>query len=306
MKIIVTGATGFVGAALCKALVERGDQVIALSRDAARAKAKLGPSVEVLEADLETVGPWGRAFANAGAILHLAGESVGAKRWDARQKQVIRDSRVETTRTIVEAIAELDRPDRPKTLICASGTDYYPFALPPIDDDEVTEIDPPSDSFLGRVCRDWEKEARGAEPLGVRVAMLRTGIVLGHGGPLDKMTTPFKLFAGGKLGNGEQWMPWIHLDDVVAAYATAAHDARYAGPINLVTDSVRNREFAAALGRALGRPSWLRTPKLAIKAALGEFSEYVLHGRRVVPARLRELGFQWKYPALEDALRAAI
>lgn len=307
MKIVVTGATGFVGTALVRELLERGDAVVALTRDAERARGKLPPGVETVTADLETAGPWTQALRDAGAVIHLAGESVGAKRWDARQKQVIRDSRVETTRTLVESIAALDRRERPAALVSASGIDFYPFALDQLgDDDEVTESDPASDSFLGRVCRDWEKEARNAEPLGVRVALMRTGLVLGHGGGLEKMTTPFKLFAGGRIGSGEQWMSWIHLDDVVAAYANAAHDARYTGPINLVTASVRNRAFAAALGKALGRPSWLPVPKLAIKAALGEFSEYVLHGRNVVPARLRELGFSWKHPALDEALKSAV
>jgi uncharacterized protein (TIGR01777 family) len=307
MKVVITGATGFIGQALVPLLVARGDEVVALSRDAERARGKLGPGVTAVTADLQSAGAWTAALAGAAAILHLAGEPVAARRWDARQRQVIRDSRVETTRTLVEAIAALPADARPAALISASGADYYPFADPGLgDEDEVTEADPPGDSFLARVCRDWEAEVRAAERLGVRVATMRTGLVLGGGGALAKMTTPFKLFAGGRIGSGGQWVSWIHRDDAAAAYVAGASDERYRGPINLVTDSVRNRDFARALGAALHRPSWLPVPGLAVKAAAGELAEYLLHGRRVVPGKLRALGFAWRHPALGEALAAAL
>lgn len=303
MKVVVTGATGFIGTPLVAALRARGDAVTVLSRDAERARTTLGADLTAVTADLETAGPWAQALAGAHAVVHLAGASIAGRRWDARVKQVLRDSRVESTRALVEALAALPPGERPRALICASGTDYYPFAEDPrFDDDEVTERDPPGDSFLARMCRDWEKEALAATAHGVRVACMRTGIVLGAGGALDRMTTPFKLFVGGRLGSGRQWMPWIHRDDVVRAYVTAVDDDRYTGPINLVTDSVRNAAFARALGRALHRPSWLPVPAFAIKAAIGELAEYVLKGRRVVPARLRELGFTWTRPTLDEAL----
>ncbi len=306
MKVVVTGATGFVGRALVPALVARGDEVVVLSRDAGRARATLGAAITAVAADLEAPGAWTAQLAGAGSVVHLAGESVAARRWDARQRQVIRDSRVETTRTIVEAIGALPAGERPGSLISASGTDYYPFAEGPLDDDDFTEADAPGDTFLARVCRDWEAEARAAERLGLRVCLMRTGFVLGGGGGLAKMATPFRLFVGGRLGSGRQWLPWIHRDDAAAAYALAVHDERYRGPINLVTESVRNRDFSRALGEALHRPSWLPVPGLAIKAAVGELAEYLLHGRRVVPARLRELGFPWKHRELAGALAAAL
>lgn len=307
MKVVITGATGFIGQALVPLLVARGDEVVALSRDAERARGKLGPGVTAVTADLQSAGAWTAALAGAAAILHLAGEPVAARRWDARQRQVIRDSRVETTRTLVEAIAALPAGARPAALISASGADYYPFADPGLgDEDEVTEADPPGDSFLARVCRDWEAEARAAERLGVRVATMRTGLVLGGGGALAKMTTPFKLFAGGRIGSGGQWVSWIHRDDAASAYVAAASDERYRGPINLVTDSVRNRDFARALGATMHRPSWLPVPGLAVKAAAGELAEYLLHGRRVVPGKLRALGFAWRHLALGEALAAAL
>lgn len=305
MKVIVTGATGFVGSHLVPKLRARGDEVIAFSRNAESAKEKLGAAVTAVTADLENPGPWTEALAGTDAIVHLAGQSIGAKRWDAREKQLIRDSRVEATRVLVEQLGKLPADQRPKVLVTASGADYYPFALDKddFDDDEVTEADPAGDSFLARVCRDWEREAQNAEGLGLRVCRMRSGIVLGEGGEaVDRMKTPFKLFAGGRIGTGRQWFPWIHVDDAAEAYATAVHDDRYTGPINLVRDSVRNAELAKALGAAMHRPSWLPVPAFAIKLAAGELAEYILKGRRVVPKRLRELGFTWKHTELVAAL----
>jgi uncharacterized protein (TIGR01777 family) len=303
--IVVTGATGFIGTALVAALRAAGHAVTALTRDASRARRVLGDAT-VVTADLQSAGPWTSALAGAAAIVHLAGEPVAGRRWDAREKQRLRDSRVETTRTLVEAIAALPAASRPRALISASGIDYYPFApdagTTEFDDDEVTERDPPGDSFLARLCRDWEAEARAAEALGVRVVCMRTGMVLGPGGALARLVVPFRLFAGGPIGSGRQWVSWIHRDDAVRAYATAIGDERYTGPINLVTGSVRNAELARALGAALGRPSWLPVPGFALRAALGELADYALHGRRAVPARLRELGFTWTYPTLAPAL----
>jgi uncharacterized protein (TIGR01777 family) len=302
MKIVVTGATGFIGQALVQALHARGDAITVLSRDAEKAKAALG-TVTAVVADLQNRGPWTTALAGSDAIVHLAGEPIAARRWDAQQKQRLRDSRVEATRTLVEAITALPVSARPRALISASGSDYYPFAADTeFDDDEVSEADPPSESFLGRLCRDWEHEAMAAQRAGLRVVCMRTGLVLGPGGALAKLTTPFKLFVGGKIGSGRQWVPWIHRLDAVRSYLAAIDDDRYAGPINLVTGSVRNAELAAALGKAVGRPSWLPVPGFALHAAVGEFAEYLLHGRRVVPKRLRELGFTWTYPRLADAL----
>lgn len=305
MKIVVTGATGFIGTALVEALVARGDAVTVLSRDAAKAKAALG-NVHAVSADLQTRGAWGEALRNTDAVVHLAGAPIAAKRWDPQQKQALRDSRVEVTRTLVEAIAALPASERPRALISASGSDYYPFAPDTeFDDDEVTEADPPSESFLGRLCRDWEAEAIAAEPLGLRVVRMRTGVVLGPGGALAKLATPFKLFVGGKIGSGRQWLPWIHRADAVRAYLKAIDDDRYAGPINLVTSSVRNADFSAAVGKSLGRPSWFPVPGFALHAAVGEFADYLLHGRRVVPSRLRALGFDWTHPTLAGALAAS-
>jgi len=289
MKVAITGATGFIGRALVAEL--HGHELLALTRDPARAPA----GTTAVRADLETPGPWQDALDGVDAIVHLAGEPIAGARWDARRKQLLRDSRIETARTIVEAIARASR--KPRVMVSASGVDYYAYASGMLEDDEVTERDPPGDSFLGRLCRDWEAEARGAEASGVRVACMRTGLVLGPGGgALAKMRGPVA-----RLGNGLQWVSWIALADVVRAYAAALADDRYTGAFNLVTDSCRNIEFAAALGK----PRWLGAPGFALRLALGELSETLLHGRRVVPARLRELGFTWQYPTLAGAISSA-
>lgn len=304
MKVVVTGATGFLGKPIVAALRARGDDVIALSRDATRAQGALGAGVTCVTADLETPGAWGAALAGCDAIVHLAGEPIAAKRWDARRKQAIRDSRVEGTRGLVEAIAALPAEVRPRVLVSSSGADYYPFADGPsgFDDDPVTESDAPSDSFLGRLCRDWEAEAANAVPLGLRVVRMRTGLVLGPGGALAKMTGPFRFFVGGRLGSGRQWVSWIHLEDAVAAYLLALTDRRFTGGINLVARSDRSSNLARALGAALHRPAWLPVPAFAIRAAVGELSEYLLNGRNVIASPL----LTFRYPDLADAVAASV
>lgn len=306
--IVITGGTGMVGKPIVEALVARGDRVIALVRDEARARGALGEAVELVTADLEHEGPWLARLEGADAIIHLAGEPIAGKRWDARHKQRVRDSRVESTRIIVEHLAKLDAAQRPKVLITASGADYYGFANRQLDDDDpVTEGDPSGDEFLARVCKAWEKEAAAAAPLGIRVVRMRTGIVIGRGGALDRMLTPFKMFAGGRIGSGEQWFSWISLDDAVRAYLAALDDPQYTGPINLVApESTRNRDLARALGKSLGRPSWLPVPGFALRAAVGELATYLLEGRRVVPAALSRLGFEFQHPTLASALRDAL
>ncbi len=300
MKVVVTGATGFLGVPLVAALRARDDSVTVLARDPARA-AQLDATI--VQADLETLGPWSEALAGSDAIVHLAGEPLAGKRWDARQKQVIRDSRVEATRTLVEAIAKLPAAARPRILVSASGADYYPYALDKddFDDDEVTETDAPSDSFLGRLCRDWEREAMAAPD--TRVVCMRTGVVLAQdGGALARLVPLFKKLLGGKLGTGRQWFSWIHRDDAISAYLEALDDARYAGPINLVARSDRYADFAKALGKALHRPSLIPTPSFAVKLVAGELAEALLNGRNVVPAKLKSLGFVFTHPVLESAL----
>jgi hypothetical protein len=302
--IIITGATGLIGRTLAGKLVARGDKVIALVRDPSRAKLD---GAELVRADLEHAGPWCARIDGADAVVHLAGEPIAGKRWDARQKQILRDSRVESGRTIVEAIAKASH--KPAVIVGASGVDYYPFdhGEGEFAGDVVTEADPPGETFLARLCVAWEREVLAAETHGVRAVCLRTGIVLApHGGALDRMALPFKFFAGGKIGSGRQLVSWIELDDIVAAYLAAIDDARYRGPINAVAGSVTNAEFAHAIGHALHRPAVVPVPAFALKLAVGELAESILNGRNVVPAKLRELGFAFLHADLADALACSL
>lgn len=297
------------GTAVVAALRRRGDSVVVLSRSASRAHDVLGDDVEVIEGDSTMAGDWQAALAGVDAVINLAGQSVGDRRWTAHYKQLIHDSRVETTRFLVEGMAALEPGERPAVLVSSSGVDYYPFAvdlgvaLDIDEDEEIAETTPSGDTFLARVCRNWEGEALRAEALGVRVVRMRTGIVLGKGGPLDKMAAPFRVFMGGRLGSGQQWMSWVHLDDAVRAYLFAMDHDELQGAVNLVApNAVRAGEFANALGAAMGRPSWLAAPKFAIRLAAGEFAEHILHGRRAVPAALMRHGFEFVQPDLESAL----
>jgi uncharacterized protein (TIGR01777 family) len=306
IRVGITGATGYVGTPLVRALVGRGDQVRVFTRDPERARQLLG-DVDAAPAYLEAPGAWQQQVAGLDVIVHLAGESIGSGRWSSRKKQMIRDSRVESARHVADAIGMAPDGQRPRTLVSASGADYYEFADETFDDDEYDERRSSGDSFLARVCRDWEAEALTAEAHGARVVLMRTGVVLGPGGALEKMTTPFKLFAGGKIGSGRQWFAWIHRDDAVAAYLTAIDDARLRGPVNLVAPgAVRNGELARAIGHVMHRPALLPVPGFALKAAVGELATYVLNGRKVVPKALAAAGFAFKYPTLEPALQASL
>jgi len=305
MKVFVTGGSGFIGRALIAALLERGDTAVVLSRDAARARAALPAGAEIVEGDPTAAGPWQAALSGCDAVINLAGEPLAAQRWDARFRQIAHDSRVDGTRLLVEAIAAAS--PRPEVLVSASGIDAYAFdANLPLEDDEdeVDESAPLGSSFLSRLCRDWEEEARAAETHGVRVVLMRTGVVVGgQGGPIDRWARAFRFFAGGRLGSGRQWMSWVHLDDVLAAYLFALDTRSLRGPVNLVAPGrVRNREFARRLGKALGRPAFIPTPARALHLALGDFAEYLLHGRPAVPRALLSAGYEFRHPALDPAI----
>lgn len=310
-RVFLTGGTGFVGRQICAALSARGDSVVVVSRDAERAVKALPDGADVVEGDPAYAGPWQEAVRGADAVINLAGASIAGERWSARYKQFIHDSRVETTRHVVEAMAACTDDTRPAVLVSASGIDYYPFSedlgysLPVDDDEAIDESAPPGDTFLARVCRHWESEAMEAQALGVRVVRMRTSLVLGRGGPLDRIAGPFRFFVGGRIGSGRQWFSWVHEDDAVAAYLFALDTDSLTGPINLVAPgNIQAGPFAEALGRALGRPSWLPVPAFAIKTAVGEFAEYILHGRRAVPGALQAASFEFTHPDVDSALQA--
>jgi uncharacterized protein (TIGR01777 family) len=312
MRVFVTGGSGYVGRAVLAALRARGDDAVVLSRNASRARSALGDGVEIIEGDPTCQGPWQAQVSGCDAVINLAGEPVAARRWNAQVRQVLHDSRVDATREVVQAIAAAPAERRPRVLVNASGVDYYAFEvdvgrggddLPP---DEVAESAPAGSSFLARVCRDWEAEALEAEKLAVRVVMMRTGLVLGgRGGPLDRWVRAFRWFAGGKLGSGRQWMSWVHLDDVVGGYLFALDTAALSGPVNLVAPSlVRNADFARALGTSVGRPALIPAPAPMIRLAVGDFADYLLHGRAVVPRALTRAHYAFRHGSLLEALQS--
>ena len=301
MRVAVTGATGTIGSALARELLERGDEVVVLSRDPARAREQLGDRVDAVEWAKPGAEPApAHALSGCDGVVHLLGEPVD-QRWSDAAKERIRDSRVLGTRYLVAGLR--DAEPRPRVLVSQSATGYYG----PRGDEPVDESEPPADDFLARVVVDWEAEAGAAEELGLRVVMTRTGVVLsGSGGALGKMMTPFKLGVGGPVAGGDQYVPWIHIDDVVGALICSLTDERVRGPINLTApEPATNRELSKALGRALRRPAVAPVPGFALKLMYGEMSSIVTTGARVVPARLAEIGYRFRCPDLDGALRSA-
>lgn len=296
MKAVVTGATGFVG----QRLLERLVQPTILTRDVSRARQKLGAKIaDAVAWDLSRPPPV-PALEGVDTVFHLAGEPVAEGRWTAAKKARIRDSRVLGTQRLVEAIGQCSR--RPRVLVSASAVGYYGSR----GDEWLEETSPPGSDFLAQVCQEWEQAARAAEALGVRVASIRIGIVLGRGGgALARMLLPFRLGLGSPLGSGQQYMPWIHLDDLVRLFLFAAEQPDLRGPVNGVAPSpVTNREFTRVLARVLGRPAFLpAVPAFVLRLALGEFVEVLLASQRVRPAAALAAGFSFQHPELEAALR---
>ena len=296
MKTLVTGGTGMVGPRLLRML----DQPVILSRNPERAREKVGHLAgRIIRWDPMAGPPPAEALAGVEAVFHLAGESVAEGRWTAAQKARIRDSRVVGTRNLVQGIAQVS--DRPRVLVSASAVGYYGDR----GEEELTESASPGRDFLADVCVAWEKEALAAEKLGVRVVTERTGIVLGAGGgALAKMLTPFKLGAGGPLGNGRQWMPWVHVSDLARLYLHAAEHESIRGPMNAVAPHpVRNSEFTKALGRQLRRPAVMPAPYLGLRLLFGEFAQVLFASQRVVPQVALDTGFTFQYPDIAAALK---
>lgn len=299
-RVVITGATGGIGQALSAALRGRGDEVVALSRDEARARQALGEGVETATwSDPTGSAPPAGALRGADAVVHLLGEPV-AQRWTEESKARIRDSRVLSTRQLVGALSDLPSQERPAVLVSQSATGYYG----PQDARELDEDAPPGNDFLAGVVVAWEGEAQAAESL-TRVVRTRTGVVLSpSGGALAQMLPFFRLGIGGPVAGGKQYVPWVHLDDVVAALLFAVDEAGAAGAINVTAPHpVSNAELSRALGRALHRPAILPVPALALRLLYGEMAQIVTTGQRVLPRRLEELGFGFRHPEVEPALR---
>ncbi len=298
MRILIAGGTGLIGRALCEELAAPGNDVIVLSRRPEAANG-LPAGVRAERWDGRSTEGWQGLVDGAGAIVNLAGENIGAGRWTAERKRRIRASRLDASRAVVEACEAASR--RPAVLVQASAVGYYG----PRGDEPVAEDEPPGDDFLAGVCRDWEAASVRVEELGVRRALLRTGIVLStRGGALPRLLLPFHLFAGGPLGGGRQGFPWIHVSDEARAIRFLIESERARGPFNLAApDPPDNRGFCRALGRVLRRPSWLPAPAFALRLLLGEMSTLILDGQRAVPKRLLQEGFEFRFVDAEAALR---
>lgn len=308
MRIVIAGGSGFLGATLSRALTADGNDVVILTRSVpAGSSAGGGPGrSEVSRVGWipdGSVGSWKTAIEGADVAVNLAGESIAGIRWTKAKKARIRHSRMLATRSLVAAIGGATRP--PALFISGSAVGYYG----PRDDEVLTEAAPPGEDFLAYVCREWEEEASGAASDVTRVVVIRTGLVLAAtGGVLPRMALPFRLFAGGPLGSGRQYVPWIHLTDWVGLVRFAALNTRVDGPLNATAPTpVTNREFSRALGRTLHRPSFLPAPAFAIRLMLGEMGDgLLLSGQRAVPAKATELGFQFQYSEIEAALKALL
>lgn len=306
MKVAITGATGFVGTRLVERLQAEGHQILILTRSPAQAallfpKSKFS-NLQVESYNPQTTGDWQTKLAGWDGVVNLAGTPIAEQRWTATRKQDILDSRRVTTQRLVEAISQAN--PRPSVLVNASAIGYYGTS-------ETARFDESSASgqdFLAQVCQSWEAEASKVKELGLRLVVLRLGIVLEkNGGALARMLPPFQLFAGGPIGSGRQWFSWIHREDVVNLILQALTDSKLEGVFNATAPNpVRMAELCNVLGQILHRPSWLPVPDLALELLLGDGAKVVLEGQQVLPQRTLAAGFSYQYPTVKQALEAIL
>jgi len=303
MHVFVTGGTGLVGSRLIERLLARGDRVTVLTRRAEVAEAKWGGRCTSIPGDPVHAGDWMKALADCDATVNLAGENLFARRWNAAFKDLLRSSRLQSIANIVQALAQNPRRSdgSPRVLVAGSAIGYYG----PRGDEELDETAPPGNDFLAQLCVDWENATKPAADAGVRVVNLRTGIVLdAAGGPLKLMLTPFKMFVGGPIGGGRQWMSWIHHVDETGLILFALDTAQAKGPINAVSPEPKtNKEFSRTLGRVLRRPGFMPTPAFGLRVMVGEAACVITTGQRILPRKALELGYTFQFPELEGALR---
>ena len=323
-RVIVTGATGLIGRRLCAKLEAGGYRVVVFSRSPEQARRTMRNGAEFVAWSPAEDGPWAAAVDSAYAVVHLAGANNFGKRWSAAFKQEIRDSRVIGTRGIVNAMRKAT--NKPQVFVCGTAMGIYGNR----DDTELDESASYGDDFLANVVKDWEAEAKQAEPLGIRTVLLRTGVVLGsntrgmplpfdfrgaslsrpgvvldfENGALALMALPFRMFVGGPIGSGKQWFSWVHLDDVIGLIMLALQDASISGPMNATApEPLTNRDFSKTMGKVLGRPSWLPLPAFALKLLLGGVADMLAKGQRVIPRKALDHGYQFRDPTAERALR---
>lgn len=303
MRIFLMGGTGLVGSRLIPRLLSRGDVVTLLTRRPEVAKEKWAEKCAIVTGDPMQAGPWMDAVADCDAVVNLVGEGIFNRRWSASFKDLLYQSRVQSTRNIADALKKQPRTSagQARVLVNSSAVGYYG----PTADEELTEASPAGDDFLARLCIDWEQAALSAAPAGVRVAMVRTGVVLdGKGGALPQMLTPFKMFIGGPVGSGRQYMSWIHHEDLVGIFLLCLDHAEAHGPFNATAPQpVTNKEFSKALGRVLHRPSFMPTPWFMLRMMLGEVANIITTGQRVIPKKAVDFGYVFKFADVESALR---
>jgi len=298
-KIIITGATGSIGQKLVSVLTAKENELYIFTQNPQSAWQNLPSVKNIINWDYSKPAEWKNHLNRADAVVHLAGANLGAKRWNKKYKKLAYESRVISTRNLVDAIAQVD--NKPKAFISSSAVGYYGNR----GDDYLSEDEERADNFLAKLCADWEKEAAKVEILGVRRVSVRTGLVLSKDeGLLKQMLPSFKLFLGGYLGNGKQWFPWIHIDDIVGIYLHAIDNGKFNGSVNAASPGIVGmKEFAKTLGRVLHRPSFIPIPKFAIKILKGELGNYVTDSQRVVMEKILRSGYKFKFENLEDALR---
>ena len=298
MKIIITGGSGFVGSNLAMFLLGRGHQITAISRSEPPHQSDR-KTYRFVKADTTRTGPWQKELADADAVVNLAGATI-FRRWTKKYKKQIYDSRILTTRNVVDALPS----DTNLTLCSASGAGYYGSR----GDDILKEDERVGSDFLAGVSMDWEQEALRASAKGVRVAIMRFGVILGkNGGAMSKLIPAFKMFVGGPLGDGNQWFPWLHLDDLMSAIEFVLDHKEVSGPLNFCgPNPVRNRELAQALGDVLGRPAFMPAPAFMIRLAIGECGDLFLGSQRTLPDKLLRHGFEFQHPEIKGAMRAIV
>jgi uncharacterized protein (TIGR01777 family) len=305
MRIIITGGTGLVGTWLATDLVKDGHETIVLSRNPDRYQGKMHPDIRLERWDAKSAAGWGALADGADAIVNLAGENLAGgsffpARWTEERKRLILDSRVDAGNAVVEAVKAAK--NKPKVVIQASAVGYYG----PQGDQEIHEDHPVGTDFLARVCIPWENTTKAVEELGVRHVVTRiAGIVLSADqGALWRLLLPYRMFVGGPMGNGKQWYTWLHPDDEVGAFRFLIENENASGTFNLTApEPLRNADFGKAIGKVLNRPSWLPVPGFAFQLAFGEVSNVVLTGQKVLPRRLQEMGYEFKFKDTESALR---
>jgi len=300
MRVVITGATGFIGSQLCERL-HKEYEVIALSRNSELAKKSIGHLTKIVQWDAKTPAGWKNEADGAHAIINLAGDNLASGRWNNLRKSRILQSRLDAINAIVEAIKQMR--NKPKVVILASAIGYYGSRT----DEQLDETSPPGEGFLANVCGSIENSAKKIESLGVRCVITRSGVVLGRdAGALPRLAKPFRFFLGGYLGSGRQWFSWISLKDELAAIKFLIENENLNGAFNLTAPQpVTMKEFCVTLGRILKRPCLIKVPGFALRLALGEMAdEMLLSGQKVLPKRLLDAGFEFRFPVLEKALSA--